>query len=300
MNIIDIGSIPRKLRYRLGQLYFKKYLDQLSAKPLTGEIHFNFAKAAHKFGLSDLAHAELKSAEYLGFDHNNFKSLNNKIKKSLQDLTKLDVNQYQRFKILQLHLNKLLKRDESILDIGGGHGILSQFMPYNKYFLVEPSVNGISGLKLPFTKNSFNAVVTCHVLEHIEADDRTLFIDELVRVAKKYVLIFNPFKNKELDEIERLQLIFEMTKASWAEEHMKCGLPKLDQIIDYLSSQGLHFTIEEYGDIYASVATVFMSYFAGKVNKSALFKINQHLNIKYNQMGHSNYPTNIMIVITKT
>jgi len=74
----------------------------------------------------------------------------------------------------------------------------------------------------------------------------------------------------------------------------------MNEITDYLSSQGLSFTIKEYGDIYASIATVFMSYFAQKVSNVDLVKINQHLNRKYDQLGHSKYPTNIMIVITQT
>jgi ubiquinone/menaquinone biosynthesis C-methylase UbiE len=279
--------------------FLRKYRIRLSKKPLDGVTHYDFAGTAIKFGLFDLANAELKSTEFLGFDCNKITMLNNKIKRALTDLTELDVNQYQRFKVLQTHLNKLLKNGESILDIGGGHGILSQFMPDNRYFLVEPSANGISGLKLPFSDNSFDAVVTCHVLEHIAADERPMFINELVRVAKKNVLIFNPFKNKELDEFERLQLILEVTKATWAKEHIECGLPSIEEIADYLSSQSLSFTIKEYGDLYASVATVFMSYFAGKTNKDALLKINQHLNIKYDQMSSSKYPTNIMIEITK-
>ena len=229
------------LKYRLGLFFLRKYKTQLSEKPLDSGIHLSFSKTASKFGLNDLANAELRTAEYLGADHNEIILLCNKIKGSLSNLHCLDTNQYQRFSILQSHLNKLLKRGESILDIGGGHGILSQFMPDNRYFLVEPSVNGISGVKLPFADDSVDAVVACHVLEHIAANERSMFINEIVRVAKKNVLILNPFKNKELNEIERLQLVLDVTKATWAEEHMECGLPSINEITDYLSARRATF-----------------------------------------------------------
>ena len=158
-------------------------------------------------------------------------------------------------------------------------------------------MNGISGLELPFSDNSFDVVVTCHVLEHIPADDRAAFINELTRVAKQNVLIFNPFKNSELDDQERLLLLLDVTKASWAAEHLECGFPAIEEICDYISSKGLSYTVKEYGDIYASIATVFMSYFAGKTNTDDIRRINRHLNQEYDQLTSSKYPTNIMIEI---
>ena len=287
------------IKYSLANIYLRKYRTLTAQQPQDSEAHYELSRASARFGLYNFAHAELKNAEYLNLDSEKIDRLNDKLNSSLPDLLELDVNQYQRFKILQTHLSKLLNKGESILDIGGGHGILSQFMPDNRYFLVEPSANGISGLELPFPDNSFDAVVTCHVFEHIVAEERPLFIDELLRVASKYVLIFNPFKNDKLDERERLKLFIDVTNSDWAKEHLECGLPGLEETRNYLLSKNLAFNIEEYGDIYTSVATVFMTFFASKTNKKDLIRINKHLNSNYDQLSRSKYPTNILLEITK-
>ncbi len=291
-------SAYRKLRRRFELRHLARYRKELSQHPLSAETHFEFATAANRLGLYDLCNSELKCAEYLGFKSSELTRVKLKNRARLSDPDQLDTNQFQRFSILQTHLDKLLNTGDSILDIGGGHGILSQFMPNNRYFLVEPSVNGISGLNLPFQNGCFDAVVTCHVLEHIAADARTQFIDELIRVSRKSVLIFNPFRNSELDELERLKLILEVTNADWAKEHLECGLPVLEETTGYLSSKGLAYTTTGYGDIYAALATTFMSYFAEKQRSDALGRINQHLNKSYNQLGSGAYPSNMMIEIT--
>jgi len=284
-----------RLKRKLGLRALEKYKAILSKSPLEANLHYAFAKDAVRLGLYNLANAELKNAEFLGLDDSKLVVLSEVVRSNLHDCTKMDVNQYQRFKVLQSHLEPLLINGGSVLDIGGGHGLLSQFIPNNDYFLIEPSVNGISGVELPFPDNSFDVVVICHVLEHIPANDRGAFLDELVRVAKRNVLIFNPFKNAELDEEKRGQLILDVTGATWAKEHLECGLPEVGDVCDYISSKGLSYEVKGYGDIYASITSVLMSYFAVKSKTTNLEKINQHLNKNYDQLICSQYPTNIMI-----
>ncbi len=295
-----IFFIFKALARKIKAQHLRKFSALLSINPLNAEVHYYFSQAANKLGLYNLSNAELKCAEYLGLDSSEVLALNIKNGARLTELDELDVNQYQRFVVLQTHINKLLKSGDSILDIGGGHGILSQFLPNNRYFLVEPSINGISGLKLPFSDNSFDVVVACHVLEHVEEGSRSIFINEMLRVSKKHVLIFNPFKNELLDEMERMQLIFNLTKMAWVKEHIECGLPTVEEITGYLSSLRLSFVVKGYGDIYASVASVFMAYYAEKLCRDDFVKVKRHLNQKYDQLSSSKYPVNIMIEITKS
>ena len=109
-----------------------------------------------------------------------------------------------------------------MLDVGGGEGLLAQFLDEAKfeYCLAEPTVNGISGIALPFAPKSFDIVVSCHVLEHIPIDDRVVFLDNLVNQARKAVVFLNPFEVPKTHVTERLKLLISITGADWAKEHL--------------------------------------------------------------------------------
>jgi hypothetical protein len=83
--------------------------------------------------------------------------------------------------------------DFSLLDVGGGEGVLSLFLPQVQYVLVEPTINGISGTELPFEDKSFDIVVSCHVLEHVPPTERFQFLGQLCTKARRHVLLLNPF-----------------------------------------------------------------------------------------------------------
>jgi hypothetical protein len=108
----------------------------------------------------------------------------------------------------------------SILDVGGGDGALSLFLPEVRYMLAEPTTNGISADA--FAPKSFDVVVACHVLEHVSGDARTAFMEMLSSRARRHFLLLNPFYDPAGHDKERLQPVVELTGAQWARTSGMC------------------------------------------------------------------------------
>uniref|UniRef100_UPI0010556AB8 class I SAM-dependent methyltransferase n=1 Tax=Vibrio splendidus TaxID=29497 RepID=UPI0010556AB8 len=197
----------------------KEFAEKISKSSTNGQCHLDFSIAAHGEGLYYLAYSELKTAEFLGVSDSIISQYKNKFISSIDDPLNMDHNQYYRYMTLKNELINRAGSDEfSVLDVGGGLGQLASFLPNAKYCLVEPTVNGVSGLELPFDDNTFDYVVSCHVLEHIPEADRDTFLDQLLSKAKKGLIILNPFHLDNTSENERLQLFVDITNADWAVE----------------------------------------------------------------------------------
>jgi hypothetical protein len=183
-------------------------------------------------------------------------------------LRSLDSQLYQRIGATAARIKELYgDKPVRILDVGGGDGALCLFLPDAEYVLAEPATNGLSGdVVLP--DRSFDVVALCHVLEHIPTDARDNFLSKLCLKARGHLLIVGPLAVSSFDGLGD-RLAYEITKASWAAEHIACVLPTMDSIKAFARREGFPVTITPNGDAAAVFWMVFASYFASKSGESA-------------------------------
>lgn len=283
-----------------------KWVRKISDDPLNAEFHLQYANAAAASGKHYLAYAELKTAYFLGADQEQNENQASKYFRALPDRTQLSYNQYARHTSLASEIISKATVDKltpSILDVGGGQGHLAAFLPENyKYCLAEPSINGISGLNLPFPDHSFDYVVSCHVLEHIPLGNRETFLDQLVAKSRNGVFLLNPFNVEGTYPNERSMLIYEITRGEWAKEHLDCTFPTIDDIKDYANKKGLEFDAIPNGTFTTGLAWVFVDYFAEQAGlQNDWKKLNSFFNEKYtNVFDQGNNYSSYLVYLGKT
>lgn len=198
----------------------------------------------------------------------------------VERLDKLNHNTFYRMKTLSDHLSKLFtSSDVSVLDIGGGEGLLSLFLPTSEYMLIEPTINGISALNPQIIGKKFDCVVACHVLEHIPIEHREEFLDSLCSLARRYVIMLNPFYDENVDQAEWQQMIFEITGAAWAKEHMDCVMPKIEDIAAFALKRNYEYRVIPNGSKMMTISMVFLDHYIKQVASSdEIGKINAMFN----------------------
>lgn len=251
----------------------RRLLAELRRRPIDPELHFSLGKTLLRAHDWPLAAAELRSAITLGKERDAAWSWLQQAETRLPRLTRLEHNQYHRYQTLAREVSR---EDDasgvSVLDIGGGKGYLAQFLPRVDYCLAEPSVNGISGVDMPFTKQSFDYVVSCHVLEHVPPGERVQFLDKLCATARRSVILLNPFHVDGTSASERLRFLLRVTGAAWAREHLECGLPFLDDLEKFAQQRGISYEVRPNGSITTSTALVLLEHFAKKSLRIAEFE----------------------------
>ena len=280
----------------------ENFVDRLSKEPLNALLHLQYAIHSLKNNQPYLSFAELKTAEFLGIDGIDVHEFKKVLLSSMPQSEVMNHNQYFRFKSLASELNYRSENSNfTVLDVGGGMGELASFIPEASYCLAEPTVNGISGIDLPFRDHSFDYVVSCHVLEHIPVEERRLFLDQLLSKSKSGLILLNPFHIDGTHVDERLKLVIEVTGAQWAKEHLECSLPKIKDIEDYAKDKQLQVSIKSNGTLTTALALVFVDYFAEKcTSKLEWEKVNKFYNLQFdsNVLNSDSYPIGYLVYLS--
>lgn len=208
-------------------------------------------------------------------------------------------NVHFRIQWLARHVRELFPTGRfSLLDAGGGDGRLATLLPDADYVLAEPDTNGIFVTPELGFGRKFDGVVCCHVLEHIPITLRDGFLDVLCGMANDYVLLLNPVVDSHTDLKAWQQLIFDVTGAKWAKEHIDCVFPKLEEITSFAERRGYRYRVRPNGSKALSLAIVFMDHFsrAGKPGEAA--KINRMFNrLPLDSLDNAEWPNAYLVEI---
>lgn len=209
-----------------------------------------------------------------------------------------DHNRHYRMSSLASYLIKIAGGDTfDILDVGGGDGLLAQYLPRTGYRLAEPATNGIHGESLPFPARSIDVVCACHVLEHVPPGDRFKFLDSLRLRARHHLVLLNPFLIPGSHYRERLRTMIDLTGASWAREHLECGFPELSTVEEYARDRGLACRIMPNGNMPAAFLVTLVRHYANLAGRGQdLRRIDSYLNsLDPEMMTHPRLPGAMLV-----
>lgn len=186
----------------------------------------------------------------------------------------------------------------SLLDAGGGDGRLAMDLPTSDYVLAEPDTNGIFVTESLSFNRTFDCVACCHVLEHIPVERRDAFLDALCRMATEYVLILNPVVDEHTNLQEWQQLIFDLTGAHWAKEHIDCVMPRLEEITSYASRRSYAHTVKPNGSKALSLAVFFFDHYSRNGATAEVARVNRMFNsLAFDDLDHAEWPNAYLIAI---
>jgi ubiquinone/menaquinone biosynthesis C-methylase UbiE len=146
-------------------------------------------------------------------------------------------------------LRPFLTNTTTILDAGCGEYGLAAFMPSAKITGVDilpdedidSSVNYVHGsiIDLPFEEGSVDVAAAVDVLEHLPNDLRPAAVQQLVRVAKKAIVLTFPSGDaaRRVDEdFSRALRSREKANPEWLDEHLANIYPDVEKVIEEIEA----------------------------------------------------------------
>lgn len=162
---------------------------------------------------------------------------------------------YGRFAPIQqiIEKNREIGKTFRILDVGGRGNQMKRFFPNDEVFYLDPFLDSGDknfikgdGCAMPLESGSFDWVVSTDVFEHIPVEKRDAFLNENLRVAELGVVLVAPFYSSEVAQAEinaneNFKILSGGTDHVWLKEHIKNGLPMMEEPESVLQEKKLEF-----------------------------------------------------------
>jgi len=149
-------------------------------------------------------------------------------------------------------LRSILRPGQSLLDVGSGDYGIRDFINMADVTSVDinrphwrendPTFVQASITSLPFVDQSFTAVLSLDVIEHMSPEARNLATKELVRVAGKSLIIAFPSgsRSEQLDKSFRDELNKRhKEQPGWLIEHLQYSYPSVDSVVLQVKEEAL-------------------------------------------------------------
>jgi len=158
---------------------------------------------------------------------------------------------------------KILRKEkyEPVLEIGPGSQGITKFMDVMVYGVdmdfkdytgsmreISPDIiPAIANAEnLPFRDGSFDMVFSCDMLEHVPANRRIKVVSEMVRVAKRKVVLVFPCGQGALTGdrlLNRMCRTFGRKAPGWLAEHLDLDFPTRDEALSIAGGLGLPYRV---------------------------------------------------------
>ncbi len=159
---------------------------------------------------------------------------------------------------LVVHLG--LAPDARLLDVGGYPGTLADLLDDHAIITLDqphcPRPDYVCGTAsaIPFSNESFDLIVSSDTLEHLPLSDRDQFLEELLRVSARYIILGAPFHSEPVEFCEeKISALYERCYARphpWLSEHVANSLPHLDAVCNFFQGRGCTCVAIPNGNLY--------------------------------------------------
>lgn len=177
-----------------------------------------------------------------------------------------------RYKPIVEFLKNKLKDKPKILEVGSGPRGITRYLNYpitgvdkvfNKPSRLVKQVK-VKDIKLPFKTNSFDYVISVDMLEHLPDNKRGESLREMIRVAKKGLVLAVPCGLKaEAQDKDLFDYYFKNhnEEEKVLKEHLKFGLPKIEEINKLIENSGKEVTTKIIPNVNLAFRTFYMKSF---------------------------------------